>query len=50
VKVPLENLITFPWIRERVTSGRLQLHGCYFGIESGQLLLLDESGEFRPAG
>lgn len=49
VKVSLENLMTFPWIRERVTSGKLQLHGCYFSIESGQLLLLDDSGEFRPA-
>jgi carbonic anhydrase len=50
VKVSLDNLLTFPWIRERVAGGKLQLHGCYFGIESGQLLLLDESGEFRPAG
>jgi carbonic anhydrase len=48
VKVSLENLMTFPWIRERVTAGRLRLHGCYFGVESGQLLLLDDSGEFRP--
>lgn len=47
VKVSLENLMTFPWIRERVESGQLALHGCYFGIESGQLLLLGEDGEFR---
>jgi carbonic anhydrase len=48
VKVSLQNLMTFPWIRERVTGGRLRLHGCYFGVESGQLLLLDDSGTFRP--
>ena len=48
VKVSLANLMTFPWIRERVETGQLLLHGCYFGIESGQLLLLDGDGEFRP--
>lgn len=48
VKVSLDNLMTFPWIRERVETGQLALHGCYFGIEAGQLLLLDRDGEFRP--
>jgi carbonic anhydrase len=46
VKVSLENLKTFPWISERIAAGRLRLHGCYFGVESGQLLLLNEQGEF----
>jgi carbonic anhydrase len=46
VKVSLENLVTFPWLRERVAAGQLKLHGCYFGIESGQLLLLNETGKF----
>ena len=50
VKVSLGNLLTYPWIDEPVASGQLQLHGCYFSIESGQLLLLDESGEFQPVG
>lgn len=48
VKVSLENLATFPWVKERVANGKLQLHGCYFGIESGQLQVLDDAGEFRP--
>ena len=46
VKVSLENLIGFPWVRERIAAGRLRLHGCYFGIESGQLLLLNDKGAF----
>jgi carbonic anhydrase len=34
----LENLMTFPWIRERVERGDLELHGWYFDIEAGDLL------------
>ncbi|HEX2116374.1 MAG TPA: carbonic anhydrase [Alphaproteobacteria bacterium] len=47
IKVSLEHLMTFPWIRERVESGSLALHGWYFGIESGELLRLDKDGKFR---
>jgi carbonic anhydrase len=38
ILVSLENLMTFPWVRERVESGTLFLHGWYFDIEQGQLL------------
>ena len=34
----LENLMTFPWIRERVEGGDLELHGWYFDIDAGDLL------------
>ena len=34
----LENLMTFPWIRERVESGQVELHGWYFDIDAGDLL------------
>ncbi len=37
VEVSLENLMTFPWIQRRVEDGRLQLHGWYFDLESGEL-------------
>ena len=33
VKVSLDNLMTFPWIRERVESGQLALHG--FDLATG---------------
>jgi carbonic anhydrase len=34
----LQNLTTFPWVRERVEQGQLTLHGWYFDIEQGRLL------------
>jgi carbonic anhydrase len=47
VKVSLANLITFPWVRERVVAGNLVLHGCFFDIETGELHRLDPTGEYR---
>ncbi len=41
ILVSLRNLMTFPWIRERVELGGLNLHGWYFDIEHGQLLGYD---------
>jgi carbonic anhydrase len=38
ILVSLTNLMSFPWVRERVTNGSLFLHGWYFDIEHGQLL------------
>lgn len=37
ILISLENLLTFPWINERVARGALTLHGWYFNIESGEL-------------
>ncbi len=39
--VQLERLLTFPMIRERVESGQLTLHGWYFVVATGQVLVLD---------
>jgi carbonic anhydrase len=50
VRLSLRNLMGFPWIRERVESGRLTLHGTYFAIVDGVLHVLDEAtGAFAPA-
>jgi carbonic anhydrase len=38
IGVSLQNLMTFPWVRDRVNNGSLFLHGWYFDIEQGQLL------------
>jgi len=46
VKVSLENLMTFPWIAERVEVGLLTLHGLHFDIRSGQLSRLQKDGAF----
>jgi carbonic anhydrase len=37
ILVSLENLLSFPWISERVDAGTLCLHGWYFDIAVGQL-------------
>jgi carbonic anhydrase len=49
VRLSLENLLTFPWIREAVEAGRLRLHGGHFGIRSGRLSVLRGDG-FVPVG
>ena len=41
VLVSLENLMTFPFIRERVSDGRLRLHGWYIDIHSCTLHVYD---------
>lgn len=35
IKTSLANLLTFPWIEERVAAGRLRLHGWSFDIKQG---------------
>ena len=51
VKVSLQNLRTFPCVKELESQGRLKLRGAFFAISDGVLHLLDEeSGTFSPAG
>ena len=38
ILVSLDNLLSFPWILERVASKKLALHGWYFDMEKGELL------------
>jgi carbonic anhydrase len=47
VKVSLANLMTFPWIAERVAAGKLALHGAWFDIRIGQLMTLRPDGSFQ---
>ena len=46
VKVSLANLMTFPWVAERVHAGKLQLHGAWFAIRTGSLMTLQPDGTF----
>ena len=49
VELSLKNLMTFPFVRSAVEQGELHLHGAYFGVASGKLLVRDEkSGTFEP--
>jgi carbonic anhydrase len=46
----LRNLMTFPCVRILVERGRLQLHGAYFGVATGVLMIRNpETGRFEPA-
>ncbi|MFC6884652.1 MULTISPECIES: SulP family inorganic anion transporter [Actinomadura] len=41
----LDNLLTYPWLRNRVEAGRLELVGLYLDLETANVRILD-----RPAG
>jgi len=45
----LENLKTFPRLRKLIERGDVAIHGAYFGVATGELLVHDEaSGAFVP--
>lgn len=49
ILVSLDNLLTFPWILERVALRTLALHGWYFDLENGQLMYFDSTHkQFQP--
>jgi carbonic anhydrase len=42
--------MTFPCVRILVERGKLHLHGAYFGVASGVLMIRNpETGAFEPA-
>ncbi len=48
VEHSIVQLMTFPCVRTRVEAGELSLHGAYFGVATGRLLIRDpQSGEFK---
>ncbi|WP_448188787.1 carbonic anhydrase [Azospirillum sp. sgz301742] len=50
VRGSVENLMTFPFIRERVEEGTLHLHGWWFDLETGDLWVIDpRTSAFIPA-
>ena len=42
ISYSLRNLLTHPWVRERVEQGKLQLVGYYYELHNGQLIKIDE--------
>jgi len=49
ILLSLENLMTYPWIAQRVTAGAMHLHGWYFDIADGSLLHYSPSSNaFEP--
>lgn len=41
IRVSLTNLLTFPFIRQRVDAGSLKLYGWYYDLENGELMQYD---------
>ncbi len=49
VRTSLDNLMTFPFVREAVEADRLSLHGCHNDIAEGGLKMLNpRTEEFEP--
>ncbi|MXZ80440.1 MAG: carbonic anhydrase [Gammaproteobacteria bacterium] len=44
----IRNLLSYPWISDRVESGDLELHGWWFEIETGYLWGAKPDGTFMP--
>lgn len=42
IKLSLKNLLTFPWLKERVDNGDLKLHGWYFCLKDASLATFDK--------
>lgn len=50
IRLSLHRLMSYPWIRDRVESDRLKLHGWYYNLGEGQLFCLDpDTGCFARA-
>jgi carbonic anhydrase len=49
VAASMGNLMSFPWIREAAQNGRLQIHGLWFDVETGQLFRLNPASNVYEA-
>jgi len=48
VELSLKNLLTFPCVRILVERGKLEVHGAFFGVDTGVLLVRDpDTGRFE---
>jgi carbonic anhydrase len=49
IRGSLDNLLTYPWIKDRIDAGNLQLHGWWFDLETGDLWATDANNSvFLP--
>jgi len=46
VRTSISNLMTFPWVARRVAERKLTVHGAWFAIHTGSLMLLRKDGTF----
>lgn len=45
VRLSIRNLLTFPFVREKIEAGSLKLRGAFFAISEGVLYHLDEEAD-----
>jgi len=51
ILISLENLMTFPWIKQAVDNGEIDMHGWYLDIQASELLAYDRvTQSFGPLG
>jgi carbonic anhydrase len=49
IKTSLANLLSFPWINERITEGRLRIHGWRFELSEGVMYVyVPDDDRFEP--
>jgi carbonic anhydrase len=49
IKTSLANLLTFPWVRERIEANQLRIHGWHFDIHEGNMYVyVPEEDKFQP--
>jgi len=49
IKTSLANLLSFPWINERVESGQLRIHGWRFDLNEGNMyVFVPQADRFEP--
>ena len=46
IKSSYNNLLTFPWIKDKVEENKLNLFAWYFELETGSLKQLDVKNDF----
>ena len=49
VRLSLQNLLTFPWVKEAVDAGHLTTHGWYFDLETATLSILNKTTDIFEA-
>lgn len=42
IQISLDNLRTYPWIEKRISQGKLDLHGWFYSLATGNLMQLNE--------
>ncbi len=43
IQISLDNLRSFPWIADRISQGKIELHGWFYDLVAGKLSQLDET-------